>query len=338
MNKEVLHIGVIGLGFMGQVHLENYAKMEGVQIQGVADLIEDKVDRLATQHRCQGFKSAEELIADRAINVVDICTPTPTHRDLALLAAQNRKHIICEKPIARQITEAQEMVQTAKEQGVKLLIGHVVRFFPEYIKLRELVLAGEIGTPGIVRTFRGGASPIPQASWYGNPEESGGLIVDMLIHDFDWLRWTFGEVEHVYARGLSLQPLKEGQDLALVILRFKSGLLAHVEGSWSYPSTFPFTTRVEIAGNKGLLHYDSQESAPLHIFREAIGEGIGIRAPESPLAKNPYFSELKYFIKCIQRHEFPIIGAQDAIEALRIALAALKSLETNQTVRVGDIQ
>jgi predicted dehydrogenase len=329
-----VNIGVVGLGFMGVRHLSCFKQLGNVKIGGVADKVKGQREEISRKFSCKSYEDSYQLIAQGNVDVIDICTPTYLHKELAIAAAEEGKNIICEKPIARTLEDAKEMAQVAEKNKVKFFVGHVVRFFPEYAKIRECIKAGEVGTPRVIRMFRGGASPVSGAKWYSDLEKSGGVLVDMLIHDFDWLRWTIGEVKSVYTQGLSLE--KGDKDLALVNVKFKSGVLAHVEGSWAHPPDFPFTTKVEVAGTKGLIWHDSSESVPLKTFTEKTKEGR-IKVPESPLARNPWYLELEHFINCIKKDEEPLLTVEDAIEALKISLAALKSLEKQKPVKVGEL-
>jgi len=152
----------------------------------------------------------------------------------------------------------------------------------------------------------------------------------MIIHDFDFLRWCFGGVERVYAKGLVNTHHFGKVDYALVTFRFASGLIAHVEGSWSHPGGF--RTRCEIAGTKGLLSFDSQRDVPLRVETPAQATGGGVAVPESPVLEDPYSLELKHFIDCVKEGRAPCITAEDAYEALEMALAALESIETGRPV------
>ena len=175
--------------------------------------------------------------------------------------------------------------------------------------------------------------------WYGNFAMSGGCVLDLIIHDFDWLRWTFGEVERVYAKGVAHSKLP-GYDYALVTLRFTSGAIGHVEGTWNDPAGFKVA--VEIAGDAGLAEFNFNQplSAPLKIALKAKEgeEGNprpGVAVPESPTAINPYQAELQHFLDCLEAGIAPSITPQDGMEAVRIALAALESIETGLPVTLN---
>jgi UDP-N-acetylglucosamine 3-dehydrogenase len=192
-----------------------------------------------------------------------------------------------------------------------------------------------VGTPAAVRTRRGGPMPRGWNDWYGDFDLSGGCNLDLIIHDFDWLRWTFGEVERVYAKGLTDSRLP-AFDYSLVTLRFVSGLIGHVEGTWADPGGFKVA--LEIAGDAGLLEYNFNQPTGLP-FRAALAEGAASRSavplPESPVAVNPYQVELQHFVDCIENGVAPSITPEDGTAAVRIALAATESARTGRPVELN---
>ena len=329
----MIKVGIIGAGLMGRLHAKCYSQMESVCIEGISDIDKEKGEKLAKEYRCKFYEDPDVLINESKTQVIDICTPTPSHRQFTLHAAKVGKSIICEKPIARTLRDAERMVEEAEKRGVFLLIGHVVRFFPQYIKVKELIEKGEIGQPAVVRTFRG-VSPSP-SFWYRDVEKSGGILLDFLIHDFDFLCWVFGKVDTVYAQNVFFN-FSQRKGVALVNLKFQTGVLAHVEGSWAHPKDFPFTTKLEVTGDKGLIQFDSSESMPVIVYKDKVRRKEE-RVPENLFARDPYFVELEHFISCIQEKEKPKITPQDAVQALKISLASLESTRTGRPVKEGEI-
>jgi predicted dehydrogenase len=224
------------------------------------------------------------------------------------------------------------MIAAAELADIPLFVAQVVRFFPEFALAKQAVDQGSVGKPAAIRTRRGGPMPRAWNDWYGDFDKSGGCILDLIIHDFDWLRWTFGEVERVYAVGLAASKLP-GFDYALVTLRFRSGAIGHVEGTWNDPGGFKVT--VEIAGDDGLLEFNFNQPTGIP-FRSAIAgsdvKSAGVAVPESPTGMNPYQAELAHFLDCLERGIPPSISPRDGMEAVRIALAALESIETGKAV------
>lgn len=315
---------------MGTVHAKSYAAMKNVELVGIVDLRGERGRELAAETNTQWFASYDEAMEKlERVDIIDVCLPTYLHKTYVQKAADAGKHVICEKPLARSKEEAQSIVDYCHEKNVKLFVGHVLRFFPEYEKSRQLVNDGTIGNVGVARTFRGGIFPTAWNDWYADYKNSGGLVLDMIIHDFDFLRWCFGDVERVYAKSLLGRGFAR-IDYALVTLRFKSGMIAHVEGSWAHEG---FSMKMELAGSEGIIQYDSAKEKPLIAVNRAKQAGMGgVAVPESPLRENPYFRELKHFIDCIENDLEPRVTVEDAVKAVEIARAALESIETGKPV------
>ncbi|MBI2941687.1 MAG: Gfo/Idh/MocA family oxidoreductase [Chloroflexi bacterium] len=340
---EPLRVAVVGLGGLGRYHAECYRALADSRIVAVVDSSSEARDRAAAQFGVPAFASASALWpappqvspAGR-IDVVDVCTPTPFHHE-AILAALNAGvgWIVCEKPLARTVAQAREIAAAARRTGATLFVGQVVRFFPEFIAAREAVERGDIGRPAIVRTSR--RTLFPLAGWYANPEWSGGVIFDMLIHDFDWLCWCFGEVDHVYARSLTRSGVPR-LDYALVTLRMASGVIAHVEGSWAHQR---FSTAVEVAGDSGLLTFDGLDAAALRIQRRDDRPWVMPREAvmgSIPGGESPHFREIQHFVECIRQGLPPRVTVEDGLRAVEIATAAERSAATGRVVTIADVR
>jgi UDP-N-acetylglucosamine 3-dehydrogenase len=314
---------------MGGVHLNAYAGIPEVEVVGVADGRMEAAVSGAKMVGARPYASYEELVAAEDVEVVDVCLPTAFHKDLALRAAGEGRHVILEKPIARTIEDAQEILEAFTGDGPRLFVGHVVRFFPEYVRIKEKIDAGDLGTVGVVRTSRRSPFLLGWNDWYADWRVSGGVLLDLVIHDFDFLRWALGEVERVYARGMLGREYNR-LDYVLVTLRFESGAIAHVEGHWGYPG--PFNYSIEVAGSSALLTVDSTEPASLELVGEAPAQG---EVPDLASGKSTYQKELEHFVHCIESGEESIVRPQDACEALRIGLAATESVLTGKPVTLG---
>jgi predicted dehydrogenase len=312
---------------MGGVHLDAYAGIPDVEVVGVADARVEAAVAGAEMVGARPYASYEELVAAEDVEVVDVCLPTAFHRDVAVRAAGEGRHVILEKPIARTMEDAREIVEAFSGDGPQLFVGHVVRFFPEYLGIKEKIDARDLGTVGVVRTCRRSPFLLGWNDWYADWRVSGGVLLDLVIHDFDFLRWTLGEVQRVYARGMLGREYNR-LDYVLVTLRFESGAIAHVEGHWGYPG--PFNYSIEVAGSDALLTANSTEPGSLQL----IG-GDPEEIPDLASGESPYARELEHFIHCIATGEEPIVQANDAREALRIGLAATESVLTGEPVTLG---
>jgi UDP-N-acetylglucosamine 3-dehydrogenase len=323
-----MRVGLVGAGFMGGVHLNAYAGIPEVEVVGVADARIESAEAGAAIVGARPYASYDELVAAEDVEVVDVCLPTAFHRDLAVRAAGEGRHVILEKPIARTIEDAQEILDAFSGEGPRLFVGHVVRFFPEYVGIKARIEGGDLGTVGVVRTSRRSPFLLGWNDWYADWRVSGGVLLDLVIHDFDFLRWSLGEVERVYARGV-LGHEYNRLDYALTTLRFESGAIAHVEGHWGYPG--PFNYSIEVAGSRALLTANNTEPDSL----ELIGGTASGEIPDLATGDSPYQTELEHFIRCISTGEEPVVEARDAYEALRISLAATESVLTGEPVTLG---
>lgn len=326
-------VGLVGAGGMGRNHASCYTRMPGVQLAAIADLRQDVAESLAEQVGAEAYGSLSDMLTSSHVDVVDICVPTPWHLECVQEAAKAKKHVICEKPFARTLEDCQSAIDVCEREGVRLFVAHVLRYFPEFAHARAQILSGVIGNPVTVRTTRGGGFPMGWNDWYNNIEWSGGVVLDLIIHDFDWLLWTFGPAERVFAKGLAYSG-REHMDYALVTIKFKSGVIAHVEGTWCKPSGFQ--VKVEITGDGGLIDFTNKESVPL-IIEKKVSEkaGGGVPVPENPLTVSPYYLELEHFIDCIETGKQADITPQDGMNAVQVSLAALESIRTGQPVQVG---
>lgn len=325
-----MKIGVVGAGFIGSVHLSAYANMPGVEVVGVADSRPEIAAAGAAGVGARPYASYEELISAEDMDVVDVCLPTAFHRDLAIRAAQDGKHVFLEKPISRTLEDAEAILEAFSGSEGRLFVGHVVRFFPEYVGIKAMVEAGDLGTVGVARTSRRSPFLTGWNDWYADWRVSGGVVIDLLIHDFDFLRWCFGEVERIYARGVLGREYNR-LDYALATLRFAGGEIAHVEGHWGYPA--PFNYSIEVAGSRSLVTVDSTEPASVQLL--AGGPADSGESPDVATGKSPFQAELEHFVRCVTSGEEAIVDGRDAYEALRIGLAAIESIQTGRPVAMG---
>ena len=325
----MIHILLIGAGTMGSVHAHAYSKMSNVKLVGIVD-IRQEAKELCSAVNAQYFSSYEEAVKQlQQMDAVDVCVPTYLHKFYVKQAADGGKHVICEKPLAGNLQDAREMIDYCQAQQVHLYVGHVLRFFPEYVEAKRVIDRGGIGKTAVVRTSRVAGFPMGWNDWYADAQKSGGAALDLIIHDFDFLRWCYGEVERVFAKGLSGRELAR-KDYALVTLRFKNGVIAHVEGSWSHQA---FTMKFEIAGTTGIIDYDSAKDSSIYWSKEnGQSGGKDVSVPESPLQTTPYARELEHFISCMETGSKPVVTAEDAYSALEISLAAIESMKTARPV------
>ncbi|MBS4197412.1 Gfo/Idh/MocA family protein [Lederbergia citri] len=319
-----MKVAVVGSGKLGQRHLASWTKIEGIEIVGVIARNQERLNKVTSGYATKAFNSIEELVANTDVDVIDICTPTHTHAALVMEAANHKKHVICEKPLALTSEEAEDIIKVCAENNVQLLVGQTLRFFPEYANARVQVKNGAIGNPGVMRLSRGVPHPAKD-SWYTDESKSGGLFMDLGVHDLDWVLWTFGDVERVMAKRVK----RSGLEYGFINLKMTDGTIVHVELSWAETK---FKASFELTGDKGMITYNHDDSNPLAVqFRS----DENVQLPRNILEKDPYQRQLEHFVKCISGEAQPIITAVDALKVTKVVEAAIKSANEGQPVTLG---
>jgi myo-inositol 2-dehydrogenase / D-chiro-inositol 1-dehydrogenase len=329
-----LRVGVVGGGFIAGIHLAAWRQLGAARLV-VFDVHPERTRARASAVGAEPVDSLGDLIA--AVDVVDVCTPTDTHRETVEAAAAGGRDVICEKPIARSLSDALALTDACARAGVRLLVAHVVRYFPEYAAAQAAVAAGRIGRPAVLRLRRESSRPRKAAeSWIFDETRSGGLILDLMVHEFDFARWVAGEVESVMARQVRDASGRD-VDFAIAILRHAGGALTHVTGGWGYPPPV-FRTGFELAGDAGLIEYESVDQQPIARYLLAGGAEDAPGMPDSPVADDPFTLELGDFARALTTGAEPRVAVEDGIAALRVALAAIESSRRGLPVAIGDVR
>ena len=325
-----LRVAVIGAGFIARVHIPSWKRIPGVELVSVVDIVEDKAKGYAEEFKIPAYyKDFREMLEKEDVDIVDICTPTYTHAEIAIESMKAGKHVLTEKPIALKTKDAREMIETAKKQGVKFMVAHCLRFWPEYVVIKRIVENGDIGEPRVARAYRQSGFPV-WAPWHFDENKGGGVFVDMSIHDVDTLRWIIGDVEEVYARGGVLKEKKStAYDYVHALLKFKNGAIAYVEGSWIQPEGYPFSTYMEIVGTKGALRVDNHETAAVKIWRPG-------QLPQdfTPNSEDAYYLEIKNFYEAVKYDKEPAVPGEEGLKTLEVVLAAVKSIREGKPVKL----
>jgi predicted dehydrogenase len=326
---------------MGTAHAAGWAQT-GAKIVGFVAETMQEAEPLAAQYGALVYKNLEALLRD--VDVLDICTPTHLHYEQTLLAAEAGVHVVCEKPLALTVDQGRTMIVACQRAGVRLLAAHVVRFFPEYALAQQIVARGEIGRPGVIRLARGSYRPKkPVGNWFLDEGKSGGMMLDLMIHDFDYARWIGGEVESVYARKISATHPQAPVDYGLAILKHRNGALSHIAGAWAYPPP-TFRTALEIAGDGGeaggggLVQFESDASTPIqNLIMKTNADAPDVALPSSPTLESPYTTQIKAFYAALRDGQPTRVSAEDGLAAVQIALAARLSAATGQAVTLEEL-
>jgi predicted dehydrogenase len=327
-----MRVGIVGAGSMGAAHSAGWAKTDA-KVVGIVANRDGSADKLASQYGYQIYRRYEDLLND--VDIIDICTPTDLHYDMVTQAAGAGKHIICEKPIALTAAHGRAMIEACNRANVRLFIAHVVRFFSAYRIAQETAASGQIGRPAVIRLTRVAYQPRKAVdNWFTDENRSGGMVTDMLIHDYDYARWVGGEVKRVFAKSArALRPDAPG-DYALITLRFESGAIGHIEGGWVYPPGF-FRTSLDISGTNGVIEWSSDHSNPLHVHLAAPPTADASDVPStSSIDEDPYAIQIQHFYDAVINNKPFAVTAEDGLAALEIALAVRESLKTGRSVDI----
>ncbi|MEW6237697.1 MAG: Gfo/Idh/MocA family oxidoreductase [Candidatus Omnitrophota bacterium] len=324
---DILRIGVIGAGVMGAAHAESIARIPEAELRAVADPHSAKAKELAEKYRAAALTDYLDLAHREDIDAVVVASPTPFHFFQARAAIEAGKPVYIEVPMTREREESDRLVELARERSVVVTAGHHHRAFLEMEEIRRQLQAGAVGKPGVI--WLGRRTPHPQR-WYSNFESSGGVAFDAMIHEFDFLLSCFGPVQRIFCQGMQGRCSTENMDYALAILRLESGAIAHIESSWSHYGQFLID--VEIAGDKGLIRYDNQESIPLKISMVDCASGARHYCNESPVSIPACMKTMQDFVKAARGEGSNPITAEEGRDAVRLAAAALESMKTKRPV------
>lgn len=326
--SEKLRIGIIGAGRIGKLHAANLVnRVPGSEVAAVSDVVADAAKDLAESLGIPAYyQDYHKILEDPAIDAVFICSSTDTHSPISIEAALKGKHIFCEKPIDHDLDKIEAVLKAVKEAGVKYQVGFNRRFDRNFRHVRDVVASGGIGDVQIVKV----TSRDPSAPPISYVKVSGGIFVDMTIHDFDMVRYLSGsEVEEVSTFGACLVDPEIGKagdvDTCIISLRFKNGALGVIDNSRQ--AVYGYDQRVEVFGSKGMIAAENEtpnnttyytadgvyKEKPLYFFLERYNDAF-------------IQEETEFVSACLEDRETPV-GSFDGLQPVLIAIAAKKSWE-----------
>jgi UDP-N-acetylglucosamine 3-dehydrogenase len=330
-----LRIGVIGLGWFGEIHCEAIIGVPNLELAALCTRTESRLGELAKKFGVnKTFTDYRKLLADPEIDAVSIVTMWDQHTEPAVAALEAGKHVFLEKPVTSTVADAQKVIAASKRAKGILQVGHICRFNPRYRAAKEAIAAGRIGKIVSLASRRN----IP-AAWTPTILEKIGPIVGDAIHDTDLMHWfTEDRVVSAYAQTVSVRGLKH-PDICQTMYRFGGGATATLETVWCMPEKTPYDIdeRMNIVGTEGFLQI--QDTFP----NLGIADGGKFHSPDTTywpmydgVRGGALKEELSYFANCALRGERPKIGTpEDAMMALQATLAAEESARTGKVVRIG---
>ncbi|MEZ5830576.1 MAG: inositol 2-dehydrogenase [Dongiaceae bacterium] len=329
-----MRIGLLGAGRIGQIHARSAAAHKSATLAAVTDVDQKAAAAIAAETGASVAKSIPDIIADKTIDAVLICTPTDTHADLIEAAAKAGKAIFCEKPVDLSAERVRACLKVVADTKAKLMIGFNRRFDPSFATLHKRLMAGEVGKPEIVTILSRDPAP-PPVSYI---TRSGGLFRDMMIHDLDMARFLLGEEPvEVSAMAACLVDPAIGQagdiDTAVVTLKTKTGKLAQISNSRR--ATYGYDQRIEVHGSGGLLRADNQYATTV---QKATGEGFSSDPVLNFFLERytpAYRAEMDAFVTAVLEGKPLAPTGEDGLKALVLADAADESAKSGKSVKVG---
>ncbi|KAJ8906700.1 hypothetical protein NDN08_003189 [Rhodosorus marinus] len=332
-----LGVGIIGAGRIGQVHAENInLKVKNAKLVGISSGTKKLAEVCSLENSCTPYYDYHEMLENPELDAVCICSASNQHTDQIIAAAEAGKHIFCEKPIDTDLAVIDEALKAVKKAGVKLQVGFNRRFDCNYSRVRQAVVAGEIGTPQIFHITSRDPSP-PPIEYVKN---SGGIWLDCSIHDFDMARFLVGDdVEEVYALGavnIDKQIEEYGDiDTSVISLKFKNGVIGTIDNSRR--AVYGYDQRCEVFGSRGSVSINNnypnsavvstaekiQRDLPLHFFMDRYTES--------------FVTEIRDFVDCVVEDKNVPVTGWDGRAPVVIAIAAKKSYHEGRPIKLSEV-
>ncbi len=341
----MVNIGIIGCGGMGNMHSQACLATENVKLTAVADELTDKAKELAEKTECGWSGTPDELLQRDNVDAVMICTPTITHHPLAMKALAAGKHVFLEKPLARHLVLAEELVKEAERTQRFNQVGHVLRFWPEYVVLKEAIDDGRWGKLVSIKFHRVCAQPgWSTTNWYIDPAQSGGAALDLHLHDTDMVHYLLGMPQSVFSQGVNDAT---GWRQIVSQYLYDDGPAVYAEGTWYDAEQYGFCMTFVAAFEKGTLDYNSSRQASL-LFYPQKGDALEPEMPKAPETKKVeginitdlggYLLQDQYFFECLEKGVAPERATfAHGRDALKTVEAEIRSAETTSIVSINNI-
>ena len=321
----MIKVGIIGMGGMGWYHAARYFQIPEAQLAAIADVRPERLDsknavviNIANKapvpdlSRIERFSSADSLIHEADVDVIDICLPSYLHSTFAIQALQAGRHVLCEKPMALTVEDAGAMIAASHAAGRKLMIAQVIRFWPEYLALKRALADKSYGQLLSLDMYRIGGRPSGWGwrNWFLDPAKSGGSMVDLHIHDVDFVNYLLGSPDWIAASSRSADPASACETIR-ALFQYHHGPQVSFTAGWSEVQ-LPFKAGYEAWFEKGFIRYDSNKTPVLAVYTDPE------RIDEQPVAYEPgdaYLNEIQYFLDCVRDDREPLECLPESAQA-----------------------
>lgn len=337
----MLNFAIVGCGHIAKKHAEAINRAEGAALAAVCDTIPENMEFYKETYNAEAYTDYSELLANKNIDVINICTPSGFHASLAVQGAEAKKHIVVEKPIALLMEDTNAIIEACERNGVKLAVVHPNRFRPAMKKLKEVVESGQLGKISHINaTVRWNRNQeyYDQAPWRGTKGLDGGVLMNQAIHNLDLMLWMMGDVNEVFSMSATRIRNIEAEDVCTGLVKFKSGALGVVETATTiYPKNFEES--LAIFGEKGTIKIGGPTAVNVEHWKvegtsdeetAALMEMI----KEDPFGKPGHQCIIEDMVKAVEENREPIVTGLDGKKALELVLAMYESSESNQPIKM----
>ncbi len=334
----MINLGIAGTGYIGRVHLEAARKVAEARVLAVATLEAEEIRAAFPQ--LQVYSTYQELFRDPRLDAVIICLPTDLHEAATVEAAERGLHVLCEKPMGLDAASAQRMLRAAQAHDRFFMAAHVLRFWPQYARIKELAETGEVGAVRSITAHRLATYP-PWSGWFRDATKSGGCLLDLQIHDVDFVHWILGYPQSVYTVGI--QSPTGSWDHVQTTLAYPQAQ-ASIEATFLMPGSWPFTAGIRVLGTEGVIEYTFRVGANIqereqagHFFRLYKSDGTVSEPVVS--SEDMFVAQDRYFVNCVADRRPPRrCPPEETCRVMQVMTASRHSAESGRVITLDKEQ
>ena len=324
------------MGYIGRIHYEASRTIPGLEVVAATD---SHVERVRERYpELQVLPSYQQLLEMDDLDAIVICVPTFLHERFVLEAVAKGFHVLCEKPLALDFSSASRILAAAKQAGVVFTVSQVLRFWPQYARIKELISQGAIGRILSVRAHRLATAP-KWAEWFRDGAKSGGCLFDLQVHDLDFVFWILGMPREIQTLGL--KSTGGCWDHVHTLLRYEDDVVASIESSYAMPESWPLSAGIRVIGSAGAVEYDFRSAGDVATRSQSVSPGLLYSADgrvEELAANGPdmFAAQLQHFAECIRSKDTPrVCPTQDSHDVMALLDASRQSAETGKPIQFG---
>lgn len=334
----MIRLAIAGMGYIGKIHYSASREIPDARVVAVCTSRPD----LARQH-CDSdvrlYENYHGMLVESRPDAVLVCVPTFLHEEYVAKALAHGCHVLCEKPFALNARVAERLIEARERAGVVLMVAQVLRFWPQYVAVKQMVEQGKLGSINVIHAYRLASYP-PWGDWFRDPQKSGGCLLDVQVHDVDYVYWLLGKPREVQTTGIKSE--RGSWDYVSTTLHYESAI-ATIESSFLMPDSWPFSCAVRTCGTKAAAEYNFRVSGNINQREQAKDElllypaGADARSVVVQRA-DMYAAQLGHFVECVRKNQCSSVSPlQQNLDVMRIMDASLESAESGRPVTLHDL-